>query len=79
MKDLASYPTGLATVQQLKRDLNILALSGRDWTEPTKRMAAAIPELDIFSLGFVERYSFGWRLTQQGMIALEAMEAWRAS
>jgi hypothetical protein len=37
-------------------------------------MAAACPDLDIFDLGFVERYSFGWHLTHQGLQALERME-----
>jgi hypothetical protein len=37
-------------------------------------MAAALPGLDIFSRRFVERYPFGWRLTQQGLRALEIME-----
>ena len=74
MKVLASYPLRLATPAELKRDLAILASSGPDWAESTRRMAAACPDLDIFDLGFVERYSFGWHLTHRGLQALERME-----
>jgi hypothetical protein len=74
MKVLASYPKGLAKHAALTRDLEILARSGLDWTERSRRLAAAFPRMNIFSLGFVERYSFGWRLTRKGSIALEMME-----
>ncbi|OSI22320.1 hypothetical protein [Bradyrhizobium canariense] len=33
-----------------------------------------LSSLDIFSLGLVQRYSFAWRLTAKGAIALEMME-----
>jgi hypothetical protein len=74
LKILAGYPTGLATLRELKRDLALLVTSGQDWSDLTRRLAVEFPQLDIFTLGFVERYSFGWRLTRKGMVALEMME-----
>jgi hypothetical protein len=76
LKILAGYPNRLATLGALKRDLALLATSGRDWADMTDRFAAAFPHLDIFTLGFVERYAFGWRLTQKGLMALEMMEVY---
>jgi hypothetical protein len=75
MKILAAYPGRLAALRDLKHDLAILASSGKDWSELSRRLASAFPQLDIFTLGFVARYSFGWRLTHRGLIALKAMEA----
>jgi hypothetical protein len=74
LKILAGYPTGLATLRELKRDLALLVTSGQDWSDLTRRLAVEFPQLDIFTLGFVERYSFGWRLTRKGLMALEMME-----
>jgi hypothetical protein len=74
MKILAGYPTRLATLSELRRDLALFATSGNDWSELTKRLGAAFPQLDVFASGFVERYSFGWRLTSKGAAALEKME-----
>jgi hypothetical protein len=74
LKILAGYPTRLATLRELKRDLTLLATSGKDWSDLTNRLAAGFPKLDIFTLGLVERYSFGWRLTQKGSVMLEMME-----
>jgi len=59
----------------LKRDMAILATSGKDWSDRTKRLASRLPDLDIFSQGFVERESAGWRITDKGRAALEFMEA----
>jgi hypothetical protein len=73
LKVLSSYPNGVATHAQLKRDVEILATSGRDWAIHSKRLAAEFPSLDIFSLKLVERYSFGWRLTKKGFIMVEMM------
>jgi hypothetical protein len=74
LKVLASYPNGLATLTDIKRDLAFLATSGADWASYSKRLGATLPSLDIFSFGFVQRYSFGWRLTAKGAAALELME-----
>nr|WP_249817720.1 hypothetical protein [Bradyrhizobium sp. 145] len=59
----------------LKRDMAILATSGRDWADRTKRLAARVPELDIFSQGLVARESGGWKITVEGRRVLEFMEA----
>jgi hypothetical protein len=53
----------------------ILATSGRDWAERTKRLAARAPDLDIFSQGLVERLNGGWRITERGRAVLDVMEA----
>ncbi|MGY8634578.1 hypothetical protein RAD15_19050 [Bradyrhizobium sp. 14AA] len=75
LKILVSYPDGFAIMEDLKRDMAILATSGRDWADRTKRLAARVPDLDIFSQGLVERISGGWRLTSKGREVLEFMEA----
>nr|WP_249799770.1 hypothetical protein [Bradyrhizobium sp. CW10] len=59
----------------LKRDMAILATSGRDWGDRTKRLAARVPDLDIFSQGLVARESGGWKITFKGRTVLEFMEA----
>jgi hypothetical protein len=55
--------------------LKILATSGRYWADRTRRLAARVPELDIWSQGLVERINGGWRLTSKGREVLELMEA----
>ena len=75
LKILVSYPDGFAVMADLKRDMAILATSGRDWAERTKRLAARVPELDIFSQGLVERLNGGWRITEKGRAVLGFMEA----
>ncbi len=75
LKILVSYPDGFAVMTDLKRDMAILATSGRDWAERTKRLASRVPDLDIFSQRLVERLSGGWRITEKGRAVLEIMEA----
>jgi len=75
LKVLASYPDGFASLNDLKRDMAILATSGKDWSERTKQLAARIPNLAIFSQGLVERLDGGWRINQQGRCVLAIMEA----
>jgi hypothetical protein len=75
LKVLVSYPDGFAVMADLKRDMAILATSGRDWADRTKRLAARVPHLDIFSQGLVERENGGWRITAKGHVVLELMEA----
>jgi hypothetical protein len=75
LKVLVSYPDGFAAMADLKRDMAILATSGRDWAERTKRLAARVPDLDIFSQGLIERMNGGWRVTDKGRSVLEIMEA----
>lgn len=75
LKILVSYPDGFAIMVDLKRDMAILATSGRDWAERTKCLAARVPHLDTFSQGLVERLNGGWRITEKGRAVLELMEA----
>ena len=75
LKVLVSYPDGFAAIADLKRDVAILATSGRDWAERTRRLAARVPGLDIFSQGLVERLNGGWCITDKGRSVLEIMEA----
>jgi hypothetical protein len=75
LKVLVSYPDGFAAMADLKRDMAILATSGRDWAERTKRLAARVPDLDIFSQGLIGRMNGGWRITDKGRAVLEIMEA----
>ncbi|MEZ2144815.1 hypothetical protein AAE026_21355 [Bradyrhizobium sp. DN5] len=75
LKILAAYPDGFAVMDDLKRDMAILATSGRDWADRTRRLAARVPDLDIWSQGLVERISGGWKITAKGRAALEIMEA----
>lgn len=75
LKVLVSYPDGFAVMTDLKRDMAMLATSGRDWAECTKRLAARVRDLDIFSQGLIERMNGGWRITDKGRSVLEIMEA----
>jgi hypothetical protein len=75
LKILAAYPGGFAVMDDLKRDMAILATSGRDWADRTRRLAAKAPGLDIWSQGLVERISGGWKITTKGRALLDLMEA----
>lgn len=75
LKILVSYPDGFALMADLKRDMAILATSGSDWAERTRRLGSLVPDLDIFSQALIERMNGGWRITQKGRAALEFMEA----
>ncbi|MGM4954229.1 hypothetical protein ACT4MK_02330 [Bradyrhizobium barranii] len=75
LKVLVSYPDGFAAMADLKRDMAILATSGPDWAERTKRLAVRVPDLDIFSQGLIERMNGGWRVTDKGRAVLKIMEA----
>ncbi|MBB4261580.1 hypothetical protein GGD64_005630 [Bradyrhizobium sp. CIR3A] len=75
LKILVSYPDGFAPMAELKRDMAILATSGRDRAERTKRLAAGVPNLDISSQKLIERGNGGWRITEKERSLLEFMEA----
>ncbi|WFU61280.1 hypothetical protein [Bradyrhizobium brasilense] len=75
LKILVSYPGGVAPLVDLKRDMAILVTSGSDWGERTKRLAACVPNLNIFSQGLVERENGAWRITDKGREVLQSMEA----
>jgi hypothetical protein len=55
LKILVSYPDGFAAMADLKRDMAILATSGREWTERTKRLASRVPDLTFFLKGSSSR------------------------
>ena len=75
LKILVSYPGGFAGMADLKRDMAILATSGPYWADRTTRLAARVPDLDIFSQGLIERMNGGWRITDKGRAVLDVMEA----
>lgn len=74
LKVLVSYPDGFASLAEVKRDVAILATSGREWSERTTRLAARLPGLEIFAQGLVERRDGGWYITDAGRSALDLME-----
>jgi hypothetical protein len=74
LKVLASYAEGQASLKALNADLAILNTSGPDWSNRTKRLAAWVPDLDIFSQGFVLRNEAGWQITDEGRSFLIALE-----
>jgi hypothetical protein len=79
LKILESYPGGHATLADLKRDMAVLITSGSEWADRTRRLAARVPGLDIFSQGLVERLHGGWKITDRGRAVLESMADMPAS
>jgi hypothetical protein len=75
LKVLASHDNGRATLNSLKHDLAILASSGADWQARIKRLAARVPDVDIFSNGYVLRDPEGWEITPAGREFLRALES----
>lgn len=73
LKVLSAHPQKRASVTKLNSDLRILA-GCKDWNERMKRLAARMPNLDIFGQQLVLRDISGWQLTAAGGAALEAME-----
>lgn len=75
LKVLAGHPDGLASVADLTRDVSILISSGSDWSNRMKRLAASVPQLDIFGSAFVVRQKDGWQITNAGLQFLTKLEA----
>ena len=48
LKVLDGYPCGRASIDELRRAVAILMLSGTEWTDRTKLLAARVPDLNIF-------------------------------
>jgi hypothetical protein len=46
LRVLVSYPGGFASLADVKRDVAILATSGREWSERTTKLAARLPGLE---------------------------------
>lgn len=63
LKTVVSYPDGFAVMEDLKRDMAILATSVREWADRTKFLATRVPDLHIFSHTLVERISGNLDLT----------------
>jgi hypothetical protein len=74
LKVLSCHPEGTATIAALNADLAILNTSGRDWTDRMKRLAACVPDLDLFSKRLVVRSDDGWQITEAGRAVLHAAE-----
>ncbi|MCC8972553.1 hypothetical protein [Bradyrhizobium brasilense] len=74
LKVLAGQSTGRASVAEVRRAVEILMNSGRDWTDRMKRLAEHAPDLNIFSAKFVIRDALGWEITQEGRQFLSALE-----
>ena len=74
LKVLSSYPDGQATLKAMNADLAVLNTSGRDWTDRIRRLAASVPDLDIFSQRFVLRSDAGWQITEKGRSFLGSLE-----
>ncbi|QOZ37496.1 aminoacyl-tRNA deacylase [Bradyrhizobium sp. CCBAU 53421] len=72
---MASHVSGRAALDSLKHDLAILSSSGDDWHARIKRLASRVPDLDIFSSGYVLRDVEGWEITSAGREFLRALEA----
>jgi hypothetical protein len=50
-------------------------LSGADWSNRMRRLAARAPDLDIFSQSFVVRGAEGWEITHAGRAFLVSLQA----
>ena len=74
LKVLAGHPEGRASLADLRRAVAILISSGTDWTNRTKRLAARVPDLDIFVQSFVLRDDAGWQITDAGRALLASIE-----
>jgi hypothetical protein len=74
LKVLSSYPDGRATLKAMNADLAVLNTSGRDWADRIRRLAAWVPDLDIFSQRFVSRNDAGWQITEEGRSFLVLLE-----
>jgi hypothetical protein len=75
LKVLAGHPEGRARVPDLTRDVTILMSCGSEWTDRTKRLAAGVPQLDIFGSAYVLRDDRGWQITDGGRQFLNSLEA----
>ena len=75
LKVLAGHPDGLASVADLTHYVSILMSSGSDWSNRMKRLAASVPQLDIFGSAFVVRQKEGWQITRAGSQFLTKLEA----
>jgi hypothetical protein len=73
LKFLAGSSGRSIPLADLRRDVAIL-ISGKDWTDRTKRLAARVPDLDILGQGLVVRDASGWQITTAGLAFLAAVD-----
>jgi hypothetical protein len=74
LKVLVSYPEGRASLDDMKRDLDLLTSSGREWADRLKRLAARAPNLDVFGQKLVTRDANGWAISNSGRELLELIQ-----
>ncbi|WP_456752793.1 hypothetical protein [Bradyrhizobium sp. USDA 4461] len=74
LKVLAGQSAGRASIAEIRRAVEILMNSGRDWTDRMKRLAEQAPDLNIFSAKLIIRDALGWEITQEGRRFLSALE-----
>ncbi|MGY3443278.1 hypothetical protein [Bradyrhizobium sp. USDA 4473] len=74
LKVLAGQSAGRASIAEIRRAVEILMNSGRDWTDRMKRLAEQAPDLNIFSQKLIIRDALGWEITQEGRRFLSALE-----
>jgi hypothetical protein len=74
LKVLAGHPEGRASLDDVRREVGILMSSGADWTERMKRLAARVPDLDVFGSRFVLRDDAGWQITDAGRAFVVSLE-----
>jgi hypothetical protein len=72
---LASHQSGCATLSSLNRDIAILTASGNEWKARIRRLAARVPEIDLFGNGYVLRGEQGWQITAAGRDFLAMLES----
>jgi hypothetical protein len=73
-QDPGELPTALLSWRGLKRDMAILATSGREWANRTRRLAARVPISTSSPKGSSSACG-GWRITEKGCRVLDLMEA----
>ena len=75
LKILASHYSGCATLSSLNRDIAILTASGNEWKARIRRLAARVPDIDLFGTGYVLRDEQGWQITAAGRDFLAMLES----
>lgn len=75
LKILASHVCGCATLPSLNRDIAILTASGNEWKARIRRLAARVPDIDLFGTGYVLRGEQGWQITAAGRDFLAMLES----
>lgn len=72
---MASHHSGCATLSSLNRDIAILTASGNEWKARIRRLAARVPDIDLFGNAYVLRSEQGWEITAAGRDFLAMLES----